>query len=263
MIAGTLLLAACGGAPGAPAQAHRVFLIVMENRSPAEALTGPFTASLAAAGGEAAAYHAIGHPSVPNYLALESGSIWNVADDSYHALPAADLGAELTRRHVPWRAYMEGLGQAGCLDSPLPYDPGHDPFAFFGAGCPPEVVPLTELAADLRSASPPRFTWISPDRCHDEHDCPVATGDAWLRATVGEITDSPAWRPGTALFITWDEDDGSGDNRVLTLEITPGGRHRVSDRPYDHYSLLATVQDLLGVPRLGQARGARAITDLT
>jgi acid phosphatase len=261
-LVGAAMLAGCGPAARAGGPAPRVFLIVMENHSPAEALQGAFTASLAARYGEALDYHAVGHPSVPNYLALESGSTWGVSDWRYHALPAADLGAELTRLQVPWRAYMEGLGPQGCISTPLPYDPGHDPFAFFSRTCPPEVVPLSGMAADLRSGSAPRFVWISPDRCHDEHDCPVGTGDAWLRSIFGEITGSPAWEPGSALFITWDEDDGSADNSVLTLVVTPSGHHRSSTRPYNHYSLLATVEDLLHVPRLGHSREAVAMRDL-
>lgn len=241
---------------------RRVFLIVMENHSAAEALTGPFTAALASRSGEAAAYHAITHPSVPNYLALESGSTWEVTDDSYHALPAADLGHQLSAAGVPWRAYMEGLGPQGCLDSPLPYDPGHNPFAFFGGGCPPQVVPFTGFGSDLRSAAPPRFLWVTPDICHDQHSCSIATGDAWLAQTVREIEAAPAWTPGAVLFITWDEDDGSAGNNVLTLAVMPGGGHVVSRRQYDHYSLLATIEDLLGVPRLAQAKAASPMTDL-
>lgn len=234
----------------------------MENHSESEALTGDFTSSLAGRYGIATNYHAVSHPSIPNYLALESGSTWGVTDWRYHQFPAADLGSELTQRHVPWRAYMEGLGSQGCLNTPLPYDPGHNPFAFFGSRCPDQVVPFTRLAGDLHSAAPPAFIWISPDRCHDEHDCPVATGDAWLRSTVGEITASPAWTRGSVLFVTWDEDDYGADNHVLTLVVPAGGGHHVSARAYDHYSLLATVEDLLGVPRLRNSRQAAAMTDL-
>ena len=64
------------------------------------------------------------------------------------------------------------------------------------------------------------------------------------------------------LFITWDEDDQSADNRVLTLVIAPGMSHITSTKEYTHYSLLATVEDLLGVPRLGDAARATAMTDL-
>jgi len=240
---------------------RHVFLVVMENQSPAEALVGPFTASLAATYGVADNYRAVAHPSVPNYLALTSGSTWGVSDDNYHVLPPAGIGEQLTAAGISWRAYMEGLGAEGCLDSPLPYDPGHNPFAFYGGGCPANVVPLTSLAADL-AGSTPAFSWITPDRCHDEHDCPVSSGDAWLSQEVGAITQSAAWRQGGVLFITWDEDDGSADNRVLTLVISPAAVHRVSERAYTHYSLLATIEDLLGVPRLGLAAQASAMSDL-
>lgn len=234
----------------------------MENHSFAEALTGAFTASLAAQSGEALNYRAITHPSVPNYLALTSGSTWGITDDSYHDLPPADIGHELTHAGVPWRAYMEGLGPQGCLRTPLPYDPGHNPFLFFGGGCPANVVPFTRFAQDIGSGDAPRFAWITPDICHDQHSCPVATGDMWLRATVGGIRRSAAWQPGSVLFITWDEDDAGAGNHVLALVVTEGGGHLTSRRAYDHYSLLATVEDLLGVPRLKNAAAASPMTDL-
>jgi len=255
------MLAACTQTRAtAPSRPH-VFLIVMENHSAQEALSAPFTASLANRYGVAENYHAVSHPSVPNYLALSSGSTWGIQDDSYHVLPRQDLGTELTNAGVSWRAYMEGLTGAGCIESPVPYDPGHNPFAFYGGACPSNVVPLTSLAIDL-NGNTPRFTWITPDRCHDTHDCGVAVGDEWLRQAVGQITSSKAWKSGGVLFITWDEDDESAGNRVLTLVVAPGIPHRTSAREYTHYSLLATVEDLLGVERLGQAIGARSMTDL-
>jgi phosphatidylinositol-3-phosphatase len=247
-------------APQKPAARH-VFVIVMENKSPQEALSGTFTASLASSYGEATNYRAVAHPSVPNYLALTSGSTWGVTDDSYHALPSQDVGDQLTKAGVTWRAYMDGLGSGGCLDSPVPYDPGHNPFAFYGGACPPNVVPLTSLAGDL-SGNTPLFSWITPDMCHDEHSCDVSVGDAWLQQTVGMITASKAWTANGVLFIVWDEDDGSADNRVLSLVVAPHQSHRMSNQPYTHYSLLATIEDLLGVGRLGQARGAKAMADL-
>ena len=256
-----VVVAACTQNPAPRAAPTHVFIIVMENHSAQEALSAPFTASLAGRYGVAENYHAVAHPSEPNYLALSSGSTWGVQDDSYHVLPRQDIGTELTNAGVRWRAYMEGLTDAGCIDSPLPYDPGHNPFAFYGGACPSNVVPLTSLATDLAGITP-RFTWITPDRCHDTHDCDVAAGDAWLRRQVGEITASEAWKSGGVLFITWDEDDETAANRVLTLVVTPGLGHRTSAREYTHYSLLATVEDLMGVKRLGQAAAATPMTDL-
>ena len=233
----------------------------MENHSFDEAMSGRYTALLATRYGTATNYHAITHPSVPNYLAMTSGSTWGVQDDSYRVVPKQDIGTQLTNANVSWRAYMEGLTDAGCLDSPVPYDPGHNPFAFYGGACPSNVVPFSSLASDL-SGSTPRFVWITPDRCHDTHDCAVSAGDQWLSQVVPQITSSQAWKSNGVLFVTWDEDDGSAGNRVLTLVIAPGVSHKTSSRMYSHYSLLATVEDLLGVGRLGQAVQASPMSDL-
>jgi hypothetical protein len=260
----TQLLIGCGQTSSPPSpSAHHVFLIVMENKTPAEALTGSFTSMLASKYGVADNYRAITHPSVPNYLAIASGSTWNVTDDSYHKLPKQDLGSELTSAGIKWHAYMQGFVAGGCFTSPLPYDPGHNPFAFFGGGCPSNVVPLTNLDGDLATAaSTPRFAWIGPDRCNDEHSCPVSAGDDWLRQTVNRLMASPAWNDKSVLFVTWDEDDGSGDNHVLTLIVAAGVGHRTSHAAYNHYSLLASIEDLLSVKRLGQAASAQAMLDL-
>jgi phosphatidylinositol-3-phosphatase len=263
-MAAVLLLASCvpsGGQQPTPAPQRHVFVILMENHTPEQALAGPFTASLAAKYRVAADYSAITHPSVPNYLALTSGQTWGVQDDSYHVLPREDLGDQLTTAGITWRAYMEGLTGKGCLDSPLPYDPGHNPFAFYGGSCPSNVVPLTSLGGDLAQGAP-WFSWISPGDCHNGHSCPVSVSDDWLRQTVALILSSDAWRANGILFITWDEDDGRGDNRVLTLVVAPGLGPLVSNVPYNHYSLLATIQDLLGVSRLAEAVHAHAIQDL-
>jgi acid phosphatase len=123
------------------------------------------------------------------------------------------------------------------------------------------VVPFTDLATDL-AGNTPRFSWITPDRCHDTHDCRVAVGDQWLQQTVGDITSSAAWKNNGVLVITWDEDDGSASNHVLTLVLTPGRAHIESANDYNHYSLLATIEDLMGVSRLGQAAQAQPMTDL-
>jgi acid phosphatase len=238
-----------------------VFIIVMENKSPEEALAGPYTAYLAQHAGVANNYRAITHPSVPNYLALTSGSTWGITDDSYHVLPNEDLGSQLTGAGITWRAYMEGMDAGGCVKSPVPYDPGHNPFAFYGGRCPASVVPFTRLAGDL-SGKTPRFSWITPDLCHDTHNCPVEVGDQWLQQTVVQITSSAAFQGNGLVFITWDEDDGGGTNQVLTLVLAANRGPRMSSTAYDHYSLLATIEDLMGVGRLGAAAQAHPMRDL-
>ncbi len=232
----------------------------MENRSYDQAISGGYTAQLAAQYGVATNYHGISHPSLPNYLALTSGSTWGIADDGYHPLPPTGLGAQLTAANISWRAYMEGMSRT-CMSSPYPYALKHDPFAYYGGSCPPQVVSFNNFQPDLASGNVPQFAWITPNLCNDGHDCSTAVADRWLSAVVPEIMATPAWQNGGVLVITWDEGEDA-TNHLLTLVIRPGGGHQVSSRSYNHYSLLATIEDRFGVPRLGQAQNATPMTDL-
>jgi len=243
--------------PG-PSPSH-VFLIVMENRSYSQAIASRYVAQLAAQYGIATDYHGVSHPSLPNYLALTSGTTWGIADDGFHPLPVGGLGTQLSNAGIDWRAYMEGMTN-GCFHSPYPYALKHNPFAYYGSACPSQVVPFSQFATDM-SGNVPRFAWITPDLCHDGHDCSSALADAWLSQTVPMILGTTAWQDNGVLVITWDEGEDSA-NSVLTLVIRPNPLVHISARPYDHYSLLATVEDQLGVARLGMAAQASPMTDL-
>ena len=237
-----------------------VFVIVMENRSYDQAVSGGYTAQLAAMYGVALNYHGISHPSLPNYLAMTSGSTWGIADDGYHSLPLTGLGQQLTGAGVTWRAYMEGM-TGGCFASRYPYALKHDPFPYYGGRCPAEVVPYAQFGADAQNGDLPQFVWITPGLCNDGHDCSTAVADRWLSQVVPQIQATAAWQNNGLLIITWDEGEDAS-NHILTLVIRPGAQHESSTRYYDHYSLLATIEDRLGVTRLGAARQAMPLTDL-
>jgi hypothetical protein len=254
------------GTPSAnPAEAPtpptpHVFVIVMENTSLATALRSPSIERLAAKYVLATNYHAVSSPSLPNYLAMTSGSTWGITDDGYHVLPVGGLGAQLTAAGVTWRAYMEGLTSAGCLRSPYPYALKHNPFAYYGGSCPKNVVALEVLDADL-ARDTPSFVWITPGLCHDGHDCALAEAGAWLEDLVGRIVASPAWRDHGALFVVWDEGDGRS-SVVPLIVASPDIESRRVSGDYDHYSLLAAIEDRFGLSRLGAAKDARPLTDL-
>ncbi|HEY1455402.1 MAG TPA: alkaline phosphatase family protein [Candidatus Dormibacteraeota bacterium] len=242
-----------------PASAPHIFVIVMENRSAQQVASDAYIAQLASQYAVATNYHGISHPSLPNYLALTSGTTWGIGDDGFHSLPAGGLGSQLTAAGVDWRAYMEGMTN-GCFRSPYPYALKHNPFAYYGSACPAEVVPFTQFATDM-SGQVPQFAWITPNLCHDGHDCTDAVADPWLSRTVSTIMSTPAFQSNGLIFITWDEGEDSA-NSVLTLVIHPNPAIHTSSQPYNHYSLLATVEDQLGLPRLGAAAQATPMTDL-
>ena len=249
------------GSPGAAAShsampsPRHVFVIVMENTPYQRALAQPYTSSLANQYAVASNYHSIGSPSLPNYLAMTSGSTWSIQDDDYHRLPATGIGNQLTAAGLSWKGYFEGF-TGDCLNSPYPYALKHNPFAYYGGECPSNIVPMTRLAADL-SGDTPQLSWITPGLCNDAHDCPARTADDWLAQVVPQITSSAAWQQHGVLFITWDEGNGA-DDRVALLVVAPGLQGEIMKR-LDHYSLLATIEDALGVPRLGLAKAAASL----
>ena len=235
---------------------RHVFVIVLENTPYQLALAQPYIGSLADRYAVASNYHDLGEPSLPNYLAMTSGSTWGIRDNEFHPLPATGIGNQLTSAGLSWKAYMEGF-TGDCFDSPYPYALKHNPFPYYGDECPPNIVPMTDLVTDL-NGTPPWLSWITPGLCNDGHDCGVRTADRWLSRFVPQITDSTAWKKDGVLFITWDE-SSAGDSRVPLLVVAPKMKGEITMR-LDHYSLSATVSDLLHVPRLGQAKQATSLT---
>jgi acid phosphatase len=231
-------------------------VIVLENTSYQLALQQPYIASIARQYAVATSYSAVASPSLPNYLAMSSGSTWGIRDDSYHRLPAGGIGSQLTDAGISWKAYMEGF-TGDCFNSPYPYSLKHNPFAYYGGACPANVVPMTDLATDLNGDTP-QLAWITPGLCNDGHDCGVRAADRWLAHVVPQITSSPAWQKDGVLFITWDE-SSAADNRVALLVVSPSLRGEITT-PLDHFSLSATISDQLGVPRLGDAQQATSLS---
>jgi hypothetical protein len=238
-----------------PAGKH-VFVIVLENTSYQLAMRQPYIASVARQYAVATSYSSVANPSLPNYLAMTSGSTWGVQDDGYHRLPASGVGNQLTDAGISWKAYMEGF-TGDCFNSPYPYALKHNPFAYYGGACPPNVVPMSDLATDLNGDTP-QLSWITPGLCNDGHDCGVRAADRWLSQIVPQITRAPAWQKDGVLFITWDE-SSAGDNRVALLVVSPSLRGQIAT-PLDHFSLSATISDQLGVTRLGRAQQATSLS---
>jgi hypothetical protein len=253
-------------ATGAPAS---IAVIVMENeeyRGIIGSRSAPYINSLARRYGLATAMYAITHPSLPNYLALTGGATFGIDSDCTDcSVGATSIVDQLERANLSWRSYMEDLPQP-CFTgaSAGDYAKKHDPFAYYTrvtrnpARCA-NIVPLTRLAADERAGTLPRFAWISPNLCHDMHDCSVSTGDRFLAGLVPALL--RALGPRGLLFLTWDEgssDDGccrlASGGHIVTIVAGDGARaHGRLSKPADHYSVLQTIEDLLGLRRL---RGA-------
>ena len=212
-----------------------------------------------------------------------------------------DMGADSTRESAtcghPTVGHPDSTEWATPKDQ---YATKHNPFMYFHSvidspSCKRRIVPLPALTKDLESASTtPNFSFITPNLCHDGHDHPCVNGEPgglesanlFLKHWVPIITQSPAFRDDGLLIITFDEalsldrtsccgqlagpnarvaQDGQfGGGRIgavlLSRYIKPG---TVSDTPYNHYSMLRSIEDIFGLGHLGyaQLKGVTAFGD--
>jgi hypothetical protein len=267
---------ACGTVTAPPPRFDHVIWIFMENK-PYDAVIGspsaPFENALAAACGLATNYHSITHPSLPNYVAATSGSTQGITDDgppSSHPLDVASIYSQVKAAGKTWRDYAETAASPCPLIDNSNYAVKHDPAAYYTgirSDCAVWDVPMGTPAGgnflnDLTAGTLPAFSFVVPDLCSDTHSCSIETGDAWLGAWFAKILASPAYLTGrTVIFLTWDEDDGSVVNRVPLIVVspsTPAGTR--SGTFFDHYSLLKTTEQLLGIGTfLGHAADASSM----
>jgi hypothetical protein len=171
------------------------------------------------------------------------------------------------------------------------YAARHNPYVYFHSIidrpiCNTNVLDLSKLPGDLASTSTTAsYSFITPDLCSDGHDAPCADGrpgglvsaDAFLKQWIPAITASPAYADGGLIIVNFDE-SGSGAEDCCGEPMGPntpnnggltqgngGGRTgavlisryikagSVNDTPYNHYSLLRSIEDMFGLSHLGYA----------
>jgi phospholipase C len=267
--------AATSAAPraGSKPPFRHVVLVVFENHEADDVLgnsQAPTFNKLASRYTTLTNYTAVTHPSLPNYLALVSGSTQGIDSNCTGCVvDGRSLADTLQASRKTWKAYAEGLpyvGFTGAISGR--YAKKHNPFVYFRRNLTGprlrRIVPLTQFLPDLRRKRLPAFSIVVPDLCHDMHECSVATGDAWLGAFMRPLLRGPALRD-TVVFIVFDEGttDIGGGGRVPAIVVGRHvRRHARINAAINHYGLLRTIEQGLGLPLLGRSAGARPVTGI-
>jgi hypothetical protein len=205
------------------------------------------------------------------------------------------IGDQATAAGDKWKAYLEDMGRSTCVHpnsnavdgAPPPgagaqYASRHNPFIYFHSlldlgGCASDDVSLDRLPGDLRSeARTPRYAFIAPGACEDASAQTCARGrpvglaaeDGFLRRWVPQILRSPAYKLGGVLMLAFAPSTGNSQATVpgpdtlvptgalVLSQFTPRGQ--TISAPFNPYSLLRSIDDLLGYKPLALARTARS-----
>lgn len=251
--------------PGVP-RFDRVLIVIMENEDQEQIIgnpNAPYINSLAQSGANFTNSHAVAHPSQPNYLALFSASTQGVTDNSCPLAfrNKANLAAQLVAARLSFTGFSEDLpspGYTGCKAEK--YRRKHNPWVNFdnvdgSSNQPFSAFPSTNLAAL------PTVSIVVPNLCNDHHDCPIQTGDAWLKARLDPYVQ---WaKTHNSLFIlTWDEDASRKDNHITTIMVGARVKPGNYSTTINHYNVLRTVQEMYGLTPIENTVGATPVTGI-
>jgi phosphatidylinositol-3-phosphatase len=267
--------AEAAGKPRVP-RLERIVVVVFENKDFDEVIgsaSAPTFNAMARRYALLRRYYAVARPSLPNYLAMISGSTQGLtATCTECVFDDRNLVDTIEASGRTWKAYLEGLPLPGYTGAQWGrYVKRHNPFPYFTSvvNRPARrlrTVPYGQFRQDIRRRRLPDFSFVVPDLCNGMHDCPVATGDDWLKKFLPPLLRSPQLKGGV-VFVTFDEaahgDNRGGGGHIATLAVGSAVRKgTTSSTGINHYGLLRTIEDAWGLPRLGRSANASAATGI-
>lgn len=249
-----------------------VVIVVEENHSRSQIIgnqDAPFINHLAHEGAYFSNYHAIEHPSQPNYLDLFSGSDRGITNDSCpHSFSKPNLASELIDHHLTFSGYSEDLpnqGYTGCSNDHwykpwgATYARKHSPWVDFTNIPKKDNLPFNKFPSDYSKL--PTVSFVIPNLDHDMHNGTVKAGDTWLKQNLGDYV-KWAKKHNSLLILTWDENDGSSGNRIPTIFIGKMIQKGTYDQKVNHFNLLRTIEDLYDLPYLGNSAKVSPIKNI-
>lgn len=259
--------AATLAANGLPRPDHVV--VVIEENHAAKAILGnadaPYMNQLVGAGTRLTSSFATAHPSQPNYLELFSGSAQGVLGDEcppkgapFHA---ANLASSLAAAGHTFAGYSEDLpstGSTACTSGG--YARKHNPWSDFTNVAPAANRPFSAFRQRDYSTLP-TVSFVVPNLGNDMHDGTVAQADTWLKTNIDGYR-RWALSHNSLLVLTWDEDDYTGKNQILTVLVGPMVKPGTSSQHVTHDGILRTLEDLYGAAPAGRSAGATALTGI-
>lgn len=272
LLTGTVLGIGLVGQSTASSAAPHILVVVEENHEITSIIgssSAPYINSLAQQHNLATQSYATTHPSLPNYLALTTGSTHGVTDDCTSCGPFAgpDLPGELSAAGIPWKAYMETMPSA-CYTgaSSGAYAKKHNPFVYLsdvlGATCASHDVPLpSDLSGALNASGGPSFAWVTPNLNDDMHDGSISQGDTWLKNRLPAVLSSPWFATNGVVILTFDEGssnagfNGSSGGHIATIVISSKSAGQFTSG-LNHYGTLRAIEEAFGLPLTGAASNA-------
>jgi phosphatidylinositol-3-phosphatase len=276
----SLASASATGATGTPATAtpsglRKILVIMEENHSIQQVFPDgmPYLWSLARRYGYASNWSDVGHPSLPNYLAIFGGSAFGEPADCTPSpgctYPGPTVFGQALSRGETARAYEESMPQPCDPNSSGQYDVNHNPWPYFPSeviSCRSDDVPAGtpaagSLVSDVRGGTLPTVGLVTPNLIDDGHNGTLAQADAWLRTWVPVLMSGPDWQKGRLVIVVV-FDEGETTEQVPFVLMAPGLSGVTVSASANQYTLTRLIDYFVGAPPLRQASNAADVASL-
>ncbi|MDX8379755.1 MAG: alkaline phosphatase family protein [Gallionella sp.] len=202
--------------------------------------------------------HGVTHPSQGNYLALFSGSTQGVTHDNCPLTFDGDnLAATLQDNGLSFATYSESMptiGDSVCMAGP--YRRKHNPMVNWPQLAASANLRLRDFPKDFSKL--PTLSFVIPNQNNDMHDGSFKDADTWLKTHLNPYVEW-AYKHNSLLVLTWDEDNFTDENHIVTLLVGPMVKAGISDQRINHYNILHTLLNFYGLPAPGAGRKAALI----
>ena len=261
-----------------PSRVSHIIVIILENADYSSIIgssSASYMASIADQYALLTDYHGLSHPSLPNYLGIIAGSSFNITDDRSpinHTSIAGNkvITSLIDSKGLSWKSYMESMPLPCDKISSGLYAVKHNPFVYFNdftkntIYCNNHVVDFVQLEQDIRNNNVPNLAFVTPNMKNDGHNTGLSFSDSWLKGFLPKVISSTFF-DSSVIFITFDEDRPYTEkNHVYAVIVGPKNLVKMgfkSTSSYNHYSLLATIENIYGLGSLGRNDDKARIID--
>jgi len=254
----------------------RFIIINLENSDYSTAVSDTYFSSLASQSGVLLTnYHAVAHPSQPNYVSQLFGDTYGIKNDNNINVPGENIVDRLEGKGISWKAYMENY-PGGCFtkakSSDGLYTRKHNPFISMdtirtNADRCAKIVDASELDTDISNSDVPQYVYYTPNMDNDGHDTSPEVASSWLEQFFStRLTDTRFVDARTLVVVTFDESENqNGDNQVWTVLLGGVVAERTGQEDagtYGHYCLTKTLEANWGLASLGRQDDTAAVIKL-
>jgi hypothetical protein len=249
--------------PALPQPDHIIF-IWFENKDYSQIIgsaEAPYINSLKREGTLFSNFHALGHPSYPEYIAFFSGTTNGKRDDEcIDDLPYSNpnLFTQLITKGKTFGWYSEDLpftGSTICYSGN--YVERHNPTQCFSNVSPKCNKRWADFPADHSKLE--NVVCISPNLENDMHNGSIRDGDTWLKGNCSELIE---WckNHNSVVVVYFDENNNVPGNHIPVIAVgEPVKVNHTDSTHYDHYNWTRT---LLSIHGAGQIANSGLRTDI-